>query len=84
VDAMANDLPRPMFQKDINAIGLLEDRQGKVLKKLRIQKIDCTLLSHARHSFMVIANDEWIAIKHMKITGRCVFMKTIYSIHIGV
>ena len=35
-DVMTKNLPRPKFEKDIYAIGLVEDRQGKVLKKSRI------------------------------------------------
>jgi hypothetical protein len=35
-DFMTKNLPRPKFEKDIFAIGLVEDRQGKVLKKSRI------------------------------------------------
>jgi hypothetical protein len=35
-DFMTKNLPRPKFEKDINAIGLVADRQGKVLKKSRI------------------------------------------------
>jgi hypothetical protein len=35
-DVMTKNLPRPKFVKDIYAIGFVEDRQGKVLKKSRI------------------------------------------------
>ncbi len=35
-DFMKKNLPCPKFEKDINAIGLVKDRQGTVLKKSRI------------------------------------------------
>jgi hypothetical protein len=35
-DFMTKNLPRPKFEEDINAIGLVEDRQRKVLQKTRI------------------------------------------------
>ncbi len=35
---MTKNLPRPKFEKDIYAIGLVEYRQGKVLKKCRESK----------------------------------------------
>jgi hypothetical protein len=35
-DVMTKNLPRPKFEKDIYAIGLVEDRQGQMLKKSRI------------------------------------------------
>jgi hypothetical protein len=35
-DVMTKNWPRPKFEKDIYAIGLVEDRRGKVLKKSRI------------------------------------------------
>jgi hypothetical protein len=53
-------------------------------EKVEDVKINCALLSHARHSFMTIVNGEWIAINQMTITGKCVIMKAINSILIGI
>jgi hypothetical protein len=50
----------------------------KTVEKVENLKIDCALLSNARHCFMTIINRE--RMRSMMIAGRCVFMKTIYSI----
>ncbi len=51
------------------------------VEKVENLKIDCALLSNARHCFMTIVNRERIAIKQMMIAGRCVFMRTIYIVY---
>jgi hypothetical protein len=54
------------------------------VEKVENLKIEYTLLLHARHSFTTIIKGEWSAIKRMMIADRCVFMKTINSMHIGI
>jgi hypothetical protein len=62
-------------------------RQANKMKEIRAHillnlKIDCALLSKARHCFMTIVNRERIAInQQVMIAGRCVFMKTIYIVY---
>jgi hypothetical protein len=62
----------------------LRMRGAHCVEKVENLKIEYTLLLHARHSFTTIIKGEWSAIKRMMIADRCVFMKTINSMHIGI